>query len=118
MTSLYREFATQAQIDAQYNPSLKLPYPTAPGRNYAAQSAVARTQLQGILDVPYGPTLAETLDIFCADVPNAPVFVFIHGGYWRAGSKTTACRKTPSRRHCWSAAFTTLRRCATATCRR
>jgi arylformamidase len=36
------------------------------------------------LNVPYGATLEETLDIFPAEVPNAPVFVFIHGGYWRA----------------------------------
>ena len=45
-----------------------------------------------MLDVPYGPTLAETLDIFPADVPNAPVFVFLHGGYWRAfSSKEFSC---------------------------
>jgi arylformamidase len=37
-----------------------------------------------VLDVPYGPTIDETLDIFPADAPNAPVFIFIHGGYWRA----------------------------------
>jgi arylformamidase len=92
MTPLYREFETQAQIDAQYNPSLKLADVTAPGKHYAAQSVLARAQLRGILDVPYGPTLAETLDIFPADVPNAPVFVFIHGGYWRAlSSKDFSC---------------------------
>jgi arylformamidase len=44
----------------------------------------ARDTLPCHLDVPYGPTLAETLDIFPASQPNAPVFVFIHGGYWRA----------------------------------
>ncbi len=92
MQALYRELETQAQIDAQYNPALKLPDITAPGRHYAQQSARARAQLRGVLDVPYGPTLAETLDIFPADVPNAPVFVFIHGGYWRAlSSKDFSC---------------------------
>ncbi len=92
MPSLYRDFETQAQIDAQYNPALKLPDITAPGRHYAQQSALARTQLRGVLDVPYGPTLAETLDIFPADVSSAPVFVFLHGGYWRAlSSKDFSC---------------------------
>ena len=92
MTALYREFETQAQIDAQYNPSLKLADATAPGKHYAAQSAQARARLRCMLDVPYGPTLAETLDIFPADVPNAPVFVFIHGGYWRAlSAKDFSC---------------------------
>ena len=92
MTPLYREFDTQAQIDAQYNPSLHLSDPGAPGRYYAQQSVLARARLRCVLDVPYGPTLAETLDIFPADVPNAPVFVFIHGGYWRAlSSKDFSC---------------------------
>lgn len=89
---LYRDFATQSQIDAQYNPSLHLSDPTSPGKHYAQRSAQARAQLRAVLDVPYGPTLAETLDIFPADVPNAPVFVFIHGGYWRAlSSKDFSC---------------------------
>jgi arylformamidase len=82
--TLYRSFETQAQIDAQYNPSLPLADQTAPGRHYVEKAALARAQLRCVLDVPFGPTLAETLDIFPADVPNAPVFVFIHGGYWRA----------------------------------
>jgi arylformamidase len=84
MRTLYREFETQAQIDAQYNPSLGLTDTAAPGLHYVAQAQRARDQLRCILDVPFGPTVHETLDIFPADVPNAPVFVFIHGGYWRA----------------------------------
>jgi len=91
-TFLYRDFATQAQLDAQYNPSIKLADPAAPGRHYAMQSARARASLRCVLDVPYGATLAETLDIFPADTPHAPVFVFLHGGYWRAlSSKDFSC---------------------------
>ncbi|MEY4737905.1 MAG: hypothetical protein RL302_2224, partial [Pseudomonadota bacterium] len=86
MRSLYREFVTQAQIDAQYNPSVALPPGSNPGQHYAEQAHKARATLRCTLDVPYGPTLAETLDIFPADTPNAPVFVFLHGGYWRAFS--------------------------------
>lgn len=84
MPLLYRDFASQAQIDAQYNPSLVLPDASAPGRHYVAQAQRARAQLPCTLDVPYGPTVHETLDIFPAAQANAPVFVFIHGGYWRA----------------------------------
>lgn len=92
MANLYREFDTQAQIDAQYNPAIKLADPSAPGKHYAAQSAQARMQLRCLLDVPYGPTRTETLDIFPADTPNAPVFVYLHGGYWRAlSSKDFSC---------------------------
>jgi arylformamidase len=84
MRPLYREFQNQAQIDAQYNPSLALPDPAAPGKHFVEQSQHARAHLKCHLDVPYGPTREETLDIFPADEPNAPVFIFIHGGYWRA----------------------------------
>jgi len=81
---LYREFTQQAQIDAQYNTALTLPDPTAPGRHYVERAQHARATLRCTLDLPFGPTVQETLDIFPADLPNAPVFVFIHGGYWRA----------------------------------
>jgi arylformamidase len=86
MPKLYRDFDTQAQIDAQYNPSLGLADPSAPGKHFGAAAQQARSSLKSHLDIPFGPTLQETLDIFPADVPNAPVFVFIHGGYWRAMS--------------------------------
>lgn len=81
---LYRDFETQAQIDAQYNPSLGVTDPAACLQHYVAQSERARATLRCSLDIPYGPTRAETLDVFPADTPGAPVFVFLHGGYWRS----------------------------------
>lgn len=81
---LYRSFETQAQIDAQYNPSLALSDPAQPLRHYQAQAQRARAQCPGMQTLAYGPTRAETLDIFPAAQANAPVLVFIHGGYWRA----------------------------------
>ena len=92
MPSLYREFTTQAQIDAQYNPSMGLADPAAPAQHYVQVAQQARDTLPCILDVPFGPTREETLDIFSAHKAAgdsgtlAPVFVFIHGGYWRAFS--------------------------------
>jgi arylformamidase len=92
MHPLYREFTTQAQIDAQYNPSMGLADPAAPGLHYVQVAKQARDSLRCVLDVPFGPTRDETLDIFPAQQTEgatgkpAPVFVFIHGGYWRAFS--------------------------------
>lgn len=92
MATLYRNFETQAQIDVQYNPAIALADPTQPAKHYAERSAFARAQLPCTLNVPYGPTLAETLDIFPASGAKAPVFVFLHGGYWRAlSSKDFSC---------------------------
>lgn len=83
MAALYREFSTQAQIDAQYDVERSVPDFTVYARHYIDESRLARHRLRCTLDVPFGPTRDETLDIFPAAQPGAPVFVFIHGGYWR-----------------------------------
>ena len=86
-TPLYRDFTDQAQIDAEYNASLRVADPAAELAHYRERAAHARATLPAVLDVPYGPTRAETLDIFpaaAATAAGSPVFVFLHGGYWRA----------------------------------
>ncbi|MGE8320461.1 MAG: alpha/beta hydrolase [Comamonas sp.] len=84
---LYRDFHEQAQIDAAYDPVRPVADPAAARRHFAQRSAEARARLRCSLDVPFGPTRAETLDIFAANRPGpAPVFVFLHGGYWRANT--------------------------------
>jgi arylformamidase len=39
------------------------------------------------LDVPYGPSERARLDYLPAGPAKAPLFVFIHGGYWQRNSK-------------------------------
>ncbi len=81
---LYRDFDTQEAIDHEYNVELAVgdmrPYIDL----FVGGSARARAELECALDVRFGPTLAETLDIFPAAQAGAPVLLFIHGGYWRA----------------------------------
>ena len=84
MTTLYRDFTSTAEIDGQYNAGAAVPEAPAHLRRWAEQSRQARESLPCTLDLAFGPTLEETLDIFPAANPGAPVFVFIHGGYWRA----------------------------------
>jgi len=81
---LYRDFTTPAQIDAQYNAGAAVPDAGDYLKRWAADSAAVRARLRCELDVRYGPTLDETLDVFPAARADAPVFVFLHGGYWRA----------------------------------
>ena len=89
---LYRDFVSSAEIDAQYNVGATLADAGTYLRGYADRSREARARLRCKLDIAYGPTLDETLDIFPADRPGAPVFVFIHGGYWRGfSSKDFSC---------------------------
>lgn len=54
---------------------------------WASESAEARATLACEIDVPYGDGPGMTLDIFPATAAGAPIFVFIHGGYWRAMDK-------------------------------
>jgi arylformamidase len=89
---LYRDFASVAEIDAQYNVGATLADAGTYLSGYADRSRETRDRLRCELDIAYGPTLDETLDIFPADRPGAPVFVFIHGGYWRGfSSKDFSC---------------------------
>jgi arylformamidase len=39
---------------------------------------------RGELDIPYGPSPRQYIDLFKAEEPDAPIALFIHGGYWRA----------------------------------
>lgn len=83
---LYREFTSQEEIDQEYNIQTMVPDLLVRVEEMAAVSARAREELNCHLDLSFGPTRDETLDIFPADTPDAPVLVFIHGGYWRSFS--------------------------------
>lgn len=84
MQRLYRDFTQQAQIDAEYDAGASVPDYHRYLTEWEAASQAARAGLPCELGVPYGPTLAETLDWFPAAAAGAPVLVFLHGGYWRS----------------------------------
>ena len=78
---------TAAWYDSMYNNRALVPEHAAHFAQWAQTSADARARLKCTLDIAYGDGLNETLDIFPANKPNAPVVVFIHGGYWRSLDK-------------------------------
>lgn len=92
MTILYRApdgtmFETPEALDEQYDLLSSLPE-HSDGRDYDsyvasynARSEETRRLLDCELGIPYGPTLAETLDVFRGR-PGGPVVVFVHGGSW------------------------------------
>ena len=53
----------------------------------ARKSAETRARFKSLPNVPYGSSPRQVVDIFPAAGPQAPVQLFIHGGYWRSGSK-------------------------------
>ena len=79
---LYRDFATQEELDAQYNLTAMFPEVAARYEQFCwRESESVRSGLDHRLDVPFGPTLAEHLDLYPAG-ENAPVLVYVHGGFW------------------------------------
>jgi arylformamidase len=74
--------------NSMYNNRALVPEHAAHFAQWAQTSAEARASLKCTLDIPYGDGPNETLDIFPAKQANAPVVVFIHGGYWRSLDKS------------------------------
>ena len=78
----------QAQLDAQINLRARWPEHEAYLAKWAAESAGFRAERTGHLDLRYGPTAGQTLDLFPAAEGPAPLIAFIHGGYWQALDKS------------------------------
>jgi arylformamidase len=88
---MYRDY-DQASLDLQYDV----------GAHYAgmeefrathaaardAANRAARAQDFARLDQPYGTHAREKIDLFLADRPNAPLLIYIHGGYWKARDRS------------------------------
>jgi arylformamidase len=88
---------TQAELDLQYNARATVPDIAPMLRDYAALSAQARSTLSCALNVAYGAHPDETLDIFFAQgAVGAPVFIYLHGGYWRLLSKDDSSFMAPA----------------------
>ncbi|HMD62811.1 MAG TPA: alpha/beta hydrolase [Stellaceae bacterium] len=79
---LYRGM-DRAQLDAAYNNTAAVPERDAIVADWAARSARVRRDYAGHLDLAYGDTPRERLDLFLAAEPKAPTLAFIHGGYWQ-----------------------------------
>jgi arylformamidase len=90
---------TGAALDALYNNRALVPEHAQIFARWARDSAAVRASRPCVLDLPYGSTPAETLDLFLPDpapgtrpaaapgARGAPVLFFVHGGWWRALDK-------------------------------
>ena len=85
-------------LERMYNNRMRVPDHADYYARWAAESALVRRSLPCDLDVAYGTAPGETLDVFPAARPGAPVVVFIHGGYWRGMDKSQHSVLVPSLR--------------------
>ena len=84
----------QAGLDAQYNNRARVPEHADIHAGYQAQADAVLADFDTRLDVSYGPSAEETLDIYLpkpappasakegAPTGGMPINVFLHGGYW------------------------------------
>jgi arylformamidase len=73
----------QAGLDAQYDNRAKVPAFAEHMERWQRLSREVRTTLPAQLNVSFGSSAAEVLDVFPGE-PGAPIHIFYHGGYWRA----------------------------------
>lgn len=83
---------TREELDAAYNNSAAVQNSAEKVADYAERSTHFRAKNNDLLDLAYGQKPRNRIDIFRSGTKNAPLFTFIHGGYWLRNSKETfAC---------------------------
>jgi arylformamidase len=82
---LYRDFATQEELDTQYDLRTMFPEAATSYEGFCErESEKVREEMDHRLEVPFGPTRAEHSDVYPAtgDARGAPVLIYVHGGFW------------------------------------
>lgn len=76
----------ESPADRAYQNAAFIPGAAAYPPRWQAQAAAFRAAMgaRGRLDQPYGPGPRQRHDLFLPDAAPRGVFVFIHGGYWKA----------------------------------
>jgi arylformamidase len=75
----------QVELDAAYDQGVYHPNIEQVRKRGESNSARTRARIGEPERHAYGPTAIEQLDVFRTTRPNAPVFLFIHGGSWQRG---------------------------------
>jgi arylformamidase len=84
---VYRDY-DQAALDKQYNNRARFPDFVEHFERWKIWSEATRRALPCHIDVSFGPDEMEKIDIFPAGRTGAPLYVFIHGGYWYSLDKS------------------------------
>jgi arylformamidase len=96
---LHGDFDDQSEIDAAYDVFTVEPDASALLAGHGVLSRETRAEYPAFLDLHYGPTRDEYLDVYPAEEPGAPVLVFFHGGWWSlpvSGPDHALCARGPA----------------------
>src|SRR3954470_11444574 len=88
--------ADTAWLESQYNLRARHPEHEEEFARWRTASALVHRIESCRRDVRYGEGAGETLDLYPTPRANAPVLVFIHGGYWRSLDKSEHAFVAPS----------------------
>lgn len=80
----------------QYNARAAIPDHPYIFTRWVKESAQVRRSQAALLDLAYGESTGERLDFFPASRSDAPLLVFIHGGWWRSLDKSDFSFVAPS----------------------
>ncbi|MDT3685424.1 MAG: alpha/beta hydrolase [Pseudorhodoplanes sp.] len=78
---------TREELDAAYNNTAAVKHSAATLADWTRRSADLRAAHPELLNLSYGPRPRNKIDLFRCGKSGAPLFVFIHGGYWQRNSK-------------------------------
>jgi dipeptidyl aminopeptidase/acylaminoacyl peptidase len=78
---------TRAELDAAYNNGAAVADSAAIVDAWIERSARLRQRHPDDLDLVYGPRPRNRIDLFRCGEAGAPLFLFIHGGYWQHRAK-------------------------------
>lgn len=82
------EQRTDPELEAQYNNVARRPDVDDLLQNWIDRSAAWREYADALLDQAYGEHERERVDLFRSGRSDAPLLVYIHGGYWQRGDKS------------------------------
>ena len=76
-----------AHLESQYNARAAVPEHPAIQADWLRRSEALRARLRCKLDLAYGDSERQKLDLFYAESAHAPLHVYLHGGYWQRGER-------------------------------
>jgi arylformamidase len=77
-------------MEAQYNNRARVPEHPRLIAEWSEKSAAWEAEAREMRTLVYGDSDAEVLDLFLGDAENAPVHVYIHGGYWQSNTRKSS----------------------------
>ncbi len=76
-----------ANLETQYNARAAVPEHVDIQADWQRRSEQLRSTRECKLDLAYGESPRQKLDLFSADTAHAPLHMFLHGGYWQRGER-------------------------------